>query len=125
MPSFMLKGTRRDMLKGGFALLLFPLSALSTDADKRQKVALRISAGRAPVALAEFVRQTGLQVLFEFDAIRNATTREIDGNLDAREALSLMFEGSELTFEFINARTIAVRPRPPKPTVVAQPTPDR
>jgi hypothetical protein len=122
MPSRKLKATRRDVLSGAAALLLSLMSARRADADKLEKLALRISAGNAPVTLAEFVRQTGLQVLFDFDAIRNTTTREVDGNLDAREALALMFEGSELTFEFINARTIAVRPRPPQPTVVAQPS---
>jgi hypothetical protein len=121
MPSCKLKATRRDVLTGASALLLSLTGARRADAQKLEKVALRISAGTAPVTLAEFVRQTGLQVLFDFDAIRNATTREVDGHLDAREALALMFEGSELTFEFINPRTIAVRRRPPEPTVVAQP----
>lgn len=121
MPSFKLKATRRDVLTGGAALLVSLASARRTYAEKRKKLALRIAAGSTPVTLAEFVRQTGLQVLFDFDAIRNTTTHEIDGTLDAREALALMFEGSELTFEFINARTIAVRRRPPQPTVVAQP----
>jgi len=106
----------------GASALLFSLANFrGAHADKLEKVALRISAGSAPVTLAEFVRQTGLQVLFDFDSIRHATTREVDGNLDAREALSLMFEGSELTFEFINPRTIAVRRQPPEPTVVARP----
>jgi iron complex outermembrane recepter protein len=107
---------------GASALLLLVPNAHGTDAEKLEKITLRISAGTAAATLAEFVRQTGLQVLFESDAISNATTREIEGYLDVREALSLMFEGSDLTFEFINERTIAVRPRSRGTTVVAQPS---
>jgi hypothetical protein len=49
-------------------------------------------------------------VLFETDAIRDHTTRAVRGEFDAAEALHLMLEGSGLIFEFINERTIAVRP---------------
>ena len=93
----------------------------STGASKPDKLAFKISAGTAPEALAEFVRQSGLQVLFNFDAIRTFSTHEVSGQLEPAEALSRMFEGSGLTFEFINDRTIAVRPRPPAPVPVAQP----
>src|SRR5688572_9693323 len=115
--------TRRGALLLSCAWLLCGLIAAPAEADKLEKVALKISAGNAPTTLAEFVRQTGLQVLFDFDAVSRVTTREVDGQLDAREALSQMFEGSELTFEFINARTIAVRLRQPSTTAVAQPVP--
>jgi hypothetical protein len=90
------------------ALLAVP-SAEASRADKR---ALDIKAGSAIITLAEFVRQTGLQVLFESDAIRNHSTREVRGQFDAAEALGLMLEGSGLTYEFVNERTVTVRPRP-------------
>jgi hypothetical protein len=122
MPSCDLKSTRRAALLWGSAWLLFGVGATRAEADQLEKLALKIASGTAPVTLAEFVRQTGLQVLFDFDAVSQVTTREVDGQLDAREALSVMFEGSELTFEFINARTIAVRLRPPT-SAVAQPAP--
>jgi hypothetical protein len=92
-------------------LVLFCSNAAST----RKKLRLKIAASSAPVALTEFIRQTGLQVLFEFDAISALTTREIDGELAPEEALRLMFDGSGLTFEFINDRTVAVRPLPVAP----------
>jgi hypothetical protein len=93
----------------------------STRGGKIDKLAFKISAGMAPDALAEFVRQSGFQVLFDFDAIRNVSTHEVTGQLEPAEALSRMFEGSGLTFEFINDRTIAVRPRPPETLPVTQP----
>lgn len=74
------------------------------------KLRLRIAAGSAPPALAQFVRQTGVQVLFELDAIRGHQTRAVDGWFEPGEALQVMLEGSGLTFEFVNQRTISVHP---------------
>jgi hypothetical protein len=106
-------------------LLLGGVAAVShAQASRVDKLAFRISANTAPEALAEFVRQSGLQVLFDFDAIRNFNTHEVTGQLNPSEALSRMFDGSGLTFEFINERTIAVRPRPLLSVPVAQPNPE-
>jgi outer membrane receptor for ferric coprogen and ferric-rhodotorulic acid len=89
-----------------------------------------IEAGSAAVSLAELIRQTGLQVLFEADAVRGHTTQAVRGKLDATEALRRMLAGSGLIFEFINERTVAVRvdalaqttrdPRPGPPFPVRQ-----
>jgi hypothetical protein len=116
-----LKLSRRAALANAVVLSIAILGSARASASKLEKLALKIAAGTAPVSLAEFVRQTGLQVLFDFDAVSNVTTREINGRLDAKEALLLMFEGSSLTFEFINDRTIAVRLRPPAAAPAAQP----
>jgi hypothetical protein len=105
-------------------LLLAGAAALSgAGASRLDKLAFKISAGSAPEALAEFVRQSGFQVLFDFDAIRSFNTREVSGQLNAAEALTRMLEGSGLTFEFINERTITVRPRPAAPLPVVRPAP--
>ena len=100
-------GARRALLRTALGLAVAgPLEA----SGKARKLSVEIDAGKAPVTLGEFIRQTGLQVLFETDAIRNHTTRAVRGQFDAAEALHLMLEGSGLIFEFINERTIAVRP---------------
>ena len=93
-------------------MLAAALAMPHAQASRIDKLAFKISAGTAPEALAEFVRQSGLQVLFDFDAIRDVSTHEVTGQLNPSEALARMFEGSSLTFEFINERTITVRPRP-------------
>ena len=111
--------SRRSLLRRG--LLLLAAAASHAQASRVDKLAFKISAGTAPEALAEFVRQSGLQVLFDFDAIRRFNTHEVSGQLNPTEALSRMFEGSGLTFEFINERTITVRPRPPQVVPVVQP----
>lgn len=84
-------------------------------ADTLGKVSVTIDAGNAPATLAELIRQTGLQILFEADAVRGHMTRAVSGQLDATEVLHLMLEGSGLMFEIINERTIAVRPATPPP----------
>lgn len=93
--------------------LLLAGSMVSAQASRPDKRAFNISAAAAPVALAEFVQQSGLQVLFDFDAIRGFKTHAVSGRFDPAEALALMFEGIGLTFEFVNERTVSVRPVPP------------
>jgi len=113
---------RRVVMGVGIAALAAAFAVRRSAASKLDKLRLRIAASAAPAALAEFFRQTGLQVLFDFDAIRNFTTREVSGQLDPEEALIRMFEGSGLTYEFINERTVAVRPRARLSAPVARPT---
>jgi hypothetical protein len=58
--------------------------------------------------------------LFEFDAVRHHTTHAVRGRLDPSEAIARMLAGTGLAFEFVNERTISVRPVPlPKDTEVA------
>jgi hypothetical protein len=103
-------GLRRYLL--GAALGLAVAREVSS-LDKLRKMSVTIAAGSAPATLAELVRQTGLQILFDADAIRGHSTRAVRGELDVTEALQRMLEGSGLIFERINERTIAVRPAPP------------
>jgi hypothetical protein len=79
--------------------------------EKPRKLSVTIEAGNAAATLAELIRQTGLQLLFDSDAVRGHRTRAVRGELDAAEVLRLMLEGSGLTFELINERTIAIRPQ--------------
>lgn len=88
------------------------VQAQSAVSEVPQRQALEIAGGTAPETLREFIRQTGLQVLFEFDAVRHHTTHPISGRFDPSEALALMLAGSGLGFEFVNERTVSVRPVP-------------
>lgn len=67
-----------------------------------------IAADQAPVALKEFIRQTGLQLIFEFDAVRDHTTRAIKGEYEAADALREMLVGTGLVFQFVNERTVTI-----------------
>lgn len=116
--------SRRSAIRHALLLLAGGVAIANAQSTRLDKLAFKIAAGTAPEALAEFVRQSGFQVLFDFDAIRNVNTREVQGQLNPAEALSRMFEGSGLTFEFINERTISVRPRPAAAVPVVRPDPD-
>jgi hypothetical protein len=119
-----MESVRRALLVQGIAALgaTLALGGRAARASRPEKLQLKIAPAAAPVALAEFIRQTGLQVLFDFDAVRHSSTRGVNGELDAQAALVIMFEGSGLTFEFINDRTVAVRPLPAVATPAAQTT---
>jgi hypothetical protein len=106
-----MKSTRRNLLRHTLMAIALPAIWRRAAAADTRKWPMTIAAGPAPDALAEFVHQTGLQVLFEFDAIRGHTTQRVSGQLEASQALSLMLAESGLVFEFVNERTVIVRPR--------------
>jgi hypothetical protein len=111
-------------MRRGLLLLAGSLIAAAAHASRLDKRAFTIAAGPAPETLATFVQQSGFQVLFDFDAIRGFNTHEVRGLLEPAEALARMLEGSRLMFEFVNERTVAVRPRPPpRPAPAAEPDP--
>jgi hypothetical protein len=101
------------------ALLARIVHASDHASERHRKLRVRIDAGNATSTLAEFVRQTGLQLLFDADAISHCTTHAVDGHFEAVEVLRRMLEGTGLTFEFINDRTISIRPDPAGPAPVA------
>jgi outer membrane receptor protein involved in Fe transport len=63
--------------------------------------------------LNEFSRQSDLQVLFDFNILRGMKTREVNGDLDPSTALKSMLKGTNLVFDFVNDRTLAVTPKKP------------
>lgn len=75
--------------------------------------AINIPAGSAAHTLIrEFADQTGLQLLVDFEEIRNLDTPAVTGQLTASETLARMLEGTRLTFEFVNEWTVAIVPKP-------------
>src|SRR5688572_9664005 len=76
-----------------------------------------IAAQDAPNALAEFGAQSGLQLLFDYEAVEEIRTAALNGILTVPEALNSMLEGTGLTFVIINDRTVSIRraPRTPLP----------
>src|ERR1700730_13830792 len=72
-----------------------------------------LEAGDASVMLNEFSRQSDLQVLFDFNLLRGMKTHAVDGDLDPSIALKSMLKGTNLIFDFVNDRTLAVTPKKP------------
>jgi hypothetical protein len=68
-----------------------------------------ISAGPLQGALAEFSRQSGLQILFQAEAVRGVSAAAVIGSITPTAALSALLGDTGLTFEFVNSRTVAIR----------------
>ncbi|MFL6604431.1 MAG: TonB-dependent receptor domain-containing protein [Steroidobacteraceae bacterium] len=71
----------------------------------------QLEAGDASVMLNEFSRQSDLQVLFDFNMLRGAKTHAVRGDFDSSTALTSMLKGTNLVFDFVNDRTLAVTPK--------------
>jgi outer membrane receptor protein involved in Fe transport len=83
----------------------------------------RLSADIAPQPVSEaletFGRQTGLQVIYVSSAAEAQHSKGARAGLTASAALYQLLEGTGLTFEFLNARTVKIFP---KSAVVSAPT---
>jgi len=68
--------------------------------------------GPRPVteALAAFGRQTGLQLIYVSTIAESQQSKGARAGLTASEALAQLLNGTGLTFEFLNARTVRVFP---------------
>jgi len=60
-------------------------------------------------ALSQFAHRTGLQVLFPADATE-VDAPQITGTLTPQAALSQLLANTDLEYEFINPKTVAIRP---------------
>ena len=67
-----------------------------------------IAAQDAAGGLAQFSEQAHLQLLFDFDAVQGIRTQPVDGHLRVTDALGRLLNGTGLTFEVINERTISI-----------------
>jgi len=73
-----------------------------------------IPGGDATAALTEFSRQARLQLLFDYDVVKGHTTKPLDGLYTPAAALQRLLGDTDLEFDFVNERTLAVtRKKPP------------
>ena len=89
--------TCRRFVFSGLALLLAGMSApaaAADDAAARKTYAL--PADTADKALRRFSEQSGIQVIFPSEVVRDVRANAVQGNLTAREALDRMFAGTGL-----------------------------
>lgn len=61
-------------------------------------------------ALDEFATRTKLQVVYRSNVATSVTTKGAAANLSPEETLEQLLQGTGLRYEFINERTIAIRP---------------
>jgi len=90
-----------------------PAALLNTPATLAQAVeptALTAGIPAQPLAqaLEVFARQTGLQVVYVSDILRDQRSHAVAAGQGASDALTLMLEGTGLKFEFLTPRSIRI-----------------
>jgi iron complex outermembrane receptor protein len=71
-------------------------------------VEFHIEGGDATSTLTEFSRQAHLQLLFDYNVVKGHTTRPLEGTFVPSEALQQLLANTDLEFDFVNDRTLAV-----------------
>ena len=101
--------------------LLLPLamvvSLVSGTIEARSESILSAEIGPQPLAqaLTAFARQTGLQLIYLSDLVTARRSKGAPAGLSPVDALTQLLDGTGLTFELLNARTVkifAVAPAP-------------
>jgi iron complex outermembrane recepter protein len=62
----------------------------------------------AASGLVQFGDQSRLQILYDYDAVQNIETQAVSGHLRVADALNRLLNGTGLSFEIINERTISI-----------------
>jgi iron complex outermembrane receptor protein len=106
-------------------LVMLLLPAIAARAQE-SAFAFNIPAMDAAGALTEFSMQSGLQVLFDYEAVQGIRSASIAGRHGVHEALRQLLAGTGLTFREVNENTVSVvrdavvrRSRPPEPVARA------
>src|ERR1700730_11202002 len=86
------------------------LDAPPTLAQTLQPTSLAADIPARPLAeaLATFARQTGLQLVYVSDVVRNRRSHAAAAGLGADEALARLLQGTGLRFEYLTPRSIRI-----------------
>src|SRR5581483_8708716 len=71
-----------------------------------------VPAGDATRTLTNFTRQAHLQLLFDYNVVMGHTTPPLDGVYTPGDALRHLLGNTDLIFDFVNERTLAVMQKP-------------
>jgi hypothetical protein len=97
------------------AALALVCAALFPDAMRGAEPAahtLHIASQPLESALQEFARQTGVQIIFISYLTEGQRAPALDGTYTVDAAMQALLAGSMLTFRWVNAKTIEIRPAP-------------
>lgn len=97
----------KKLLQIGALMLLCNFASAQSS---QNQVTLDIAVQPMEQALNDFARQTGLQLLFRAEEVSTQLTApSIAGSFTPQAALDRLLANSPLAYEFINARTVAIR----------------
>jgi len=87
---------------------LFDPPAVLAKAFEPAALAADIPAQPIAQALAEFARQTGLQLVYVSGVVRDQRSRAVSAGVSAGEALVQLLQGTGLKFEYLTPRSIRI-----------------
>lgn len=91
-----------------YGLIVMGLLVHATASAASRPQTFHIEAGEAILTLTEFSRQSSLQLLYDYGTVQGRTTRAVQGELDPATALRRMLADTDLVFDFVNDRTLAI-----------------
>lgn len=86
------------------ASLLYCQNALA-----EQELRVNIPSQPLASALEQFEQQTGVQILYAADALPKKTSPQLSGQYSAEQALKIILDKSELSYQFTDAHTVAIK----------------
>src|SRR5262245_54830786 len=92
-------------------LATFVFTLLTTTALAQTKPAPQAQIPAQPLiqALTAFAAQTGLQLMYVSDIADGRPSKGAPAGLTPEQTLTRLLEGTHLTYEFLNERTVAIR----------------
>ena len=84
------------------------LSAWSHAVDADALLTVGIAPQPVAAALSEFAHQTGLQLLYVSQVAQARASKGAHAGLSAADALTELLDGTGLSFQFVNARTVRI-----------------
>lgn len=87
-------------------------------------IEFHVAGGDATSTLTEFSRQAHLQLLFDYNVVKGHLTQPLEGRFTPPDALRHLLANTDLEFDFVNARTLAVmqkqKPQPETKVSIAE-----
>lgn len=108
-PGLVAKFTIRALL----LVTLFTLPVIAVRAAEAGAKKFDVPAGAAPKTLLIFAEQSGQQIVFMVDSVKDEKTNAIKGQFIPRKALEQMLAGTQLVVEQDETNALAVRRLPP------------
>ncbi len=95
---------------GAPVLLLCLILCSSGAAARDARVRIALQAAPLPQSLIEFARQADLSLVFATASVPQTARPALAGNIDPREALRQLLEGTGLVAEFLGERVVSIGP---------------
>jgi len=96
------------ILPAGFASSAWAQATSKPFATGTQTYAFDIPAEPLPLALNDFGKKTGLNVIFTERGLGEIVSRPVHQTLSATQALAALLSGTGVTYRFTNARTVTI-----------------